>query len=164
MLITIIAPIIKNKAGDLSDNNNYRPIALATIASKLFESLILSRVSTFLSTCVNQFGFKKHHSTEMLIFLLKELFRHYIANGSSMYVTMLDASKAFDKVNHSKLFTKLIDRGCPSLLFAFFITGTEPRNSLSDGVVASQNCLPFQTVLSRVESFLHIFLTFTWMT
>ena len=35
---------------DLSDNNNYRPIALATIASKLFESLILSRVSTFLST------------------------------------------------------------------------------------------------------------------
>ena len=47
MMITIIAPIIKNKAGDLSDNNNYRPIALATIASKLFESLILSRVSTF---------------------------------------------------------------------------------------------------------------------
>ena len=31
---------------NLSDNN-YRPIALATIASKLFESLILSRVSTF---------------------------------------------------------------------------------------------------------------------
>ena len=42
-MITIIAPIIKNKA----DNNNYRPIALATISSKLFESLILSRVSTF---------------------------------------------------------------------------------------------------------------------
>ena len=64
-------PIIKNKAGDLSDNNNYRPIALATIVSKLFESLILTRVSTFLSTFVNQFGFKKHHSTEKLIFLLK---------------------------------------------------------------------------------------------
>ena len=46
-MITIIASIIKNKAGDLSDNNNYRPIALATIDSKLFESLILSRVSTF---------------------------------------------------------------------------------------------------------------------
>ena len=44
------------------------------------------------------------------------LFRHYIANGSSMYVTMLDASKAFDKVNHSKLFTKLIDWGYPSFI------------------------------------------------
>ena len=42
MMVTVIAPIIKNKAGDLSDNNNYRPIALATVASKLFESLILS--------------------------------------------------------------------------------------------------------------------------
>ena len=52
----------------------------------------------------------------MLIFLLKELFRHYIANGLSIYVTMLDASKAFDKVNHSKLFTKLIDRGWPSFI------------------------------------------------
>ena len=33
-----------------------------------------------------------------------------------MYVTMLDASKVFDKDNHSKLFTKLIDRGCPSFI------------------------------------------------
>ena len=115
-MTTIIAPIIKNKSGDLPDNNNYRPIALATVASKLFESLILSRATPFLITCDNQFELKKHHSTEMLIFLLKELFRNYIANGSSMYVTMLDASKAFDKVNHSKLFDKLIDRGCPAFI------------------------------------------------
>ena len=52
----------------------------------------------------------------MLIFLLKELFRNYIANGSSMYVTMLDASKAFDKVNHIKLFGKLIDRGSAAFI------------------------------------------------
>ena len=42
------SPIIKNKAGDLtdlSDNNNYRSTAIATIAGKLFESLILFRVS-----------------------------------------------------------------------------------------------------------------------
>ena len=95
MMVTVIAPIIKNKAGDLSDNNNYRPIALATVASKLFESLILTRVSILLTTCANQFAFKKDHSAEMLIFLLNEIFRDYIANGSSMYVTMLDASKAF---------------------------------------------------------------------
>ena len=56
-MITIIAPIIKNKTSDLSDNNNYIPNALTTIASKLFESLILSRGSTFLTMCVNQFGF-----------------------------------------------------------------------------------------------------------
>ena len=32
MMVTTIAPIIKNKAGDPSDNNN---IVLATVASKL---------------------------------------------------------------------------------------------------------------------------------
>ena len=57
MMTTIIAHIIKNKSGDLSDNNNYRPIALATVGSKLFESLILSRATPFLITCDNQFGF-----------------------------------------------------------------------------------------------------------
>ena len=49
-------------------------------------------------------------------FCEKIFFQNYIANGSSMYVTMLDASKAFDKVNHSKLFGKLIDRGCPAFI------------------------------------------------
>ena len=64
MMVTVIAPIIKkNKAGNLYDSNNYRPIALATVASKLFESLILSRASILLTTCANQFGFKKDHST-----------------------------------------------------------------------------------------------------
>ena len=71
MMTTIIAPIIKTKSGDLSDNNNYRPNALATVASKLFESLIVSRAIPFLITCDNQCAFKKHHSTEMLIFMLK---------------------------------------------------------------------------------------------
>jgi len=58
----------------------------------------------------------------MLIYLLKEMFRHDIANGSSMYVTMVDASKAFDKTNHSKLFGKLIDHGSPALLYLLYST------------------------------------------
>ena len=74
MMTKIIAPIIKNKSGDLLDNNKYRPTALATVASKLFESLILSTATQFLITCDNQFGFKKHHSTEMLIFRLQFFF------------------------------------------------------------------------------------------
>ena len=50
----------------------------------------------------------------MVLYLLKELFWNHIANGSSMYVTMLDASRTFDKVNYSKLFGKYIDSGCPA--------------------------------------------------
>ena len=41
MIETTIVPIVKNKSGNLSDSNNYRPIALATIVSKMLESVLL---------------------------------------------------------------------------------------------------------------------------
>ena len=37
---TVIVPIVKDKKGDLGSKNNFRPIALTTIMSKLFEILI----------------------------------------------------------------------------------------------------------------------------
>ena len=40
MIETTIVPIVKNKCGKIRDSNNYRPIALATIVSKLFESVL----------------------------------------------------------------------------------------------------------------------------
>ena len=38
---TAMGPIIKNKTGDTSDKNNYRPIALVTAASKLLKFVFL---------------------------------------------------------------------------------------------------------------------------
>ena len=38
--------------------SNYRPIALASIMSKLLEKIILNRISDNLVTNPNQFGFK----------------------------------------------------------------------------------------------------------
>ena len=41
---TTIVPILKNKCGNyLSESSNYRPIALATIISKEFELVLLSK-------------------------------------------------------------------------------------------------------------------------
>ena len=37
----IIVLRVKNKAGDICDVNNYRPIALVTVASKIFEIILL---------------------------------------------------------------------------------------------------------------------------
>ena len=50
-----------------ADSNNYRPIVIATILSKLYESTILYKCEDFLNTCDNQFGFKHKHSTEFCI-------------------------------------------------------------------------------------------------
>ena len=52
MIETTIVPIVKNKYV-----NNYRPIALATMVSKLFESVPLLKCEYYLTTSANQFGF-----------------------------------------------------------------------------------------------------------
>ena len=44
MIETTIGPIIKNKCGNITDSNNYKPITIATIVSKLFESVLLLKL------------------------------------------------------------------------------------------------------------------------
>ena len=66
LIETTIVPIVKNKSGNLSDSNNYRPIALATIVSKIFESVLLMKCSDYLNSCDNQFGFKSSFISPIL--------------------------------------------------------------------------------------------------
>ena len=70
---TALVPIIKNKTGDTSDKNNYRPIALVTAAWKIFEICILELLEVYLITHDHQFGFKSKHSTDMCIFTVKSI-------------------------------------------------------------------------------------------
>ena len=44
MINSVIIPIIKNKSGLFTDKNNYRPIALSSIISKVFEHTIVIRL------------------------------------------------------------------------------------------------------------------------
>jgi len=41
---------------------------------------------------------------------------HFVRNGSDVFMSSLDAREAYNRVNHVKLFDKLIDRGFPSML------------------------------------------------
>ena len=65
MINSVIIPIIKNKSGDFSDKNNYRPIALSSIISKIFEHIIIIRLEEYLWTTNNQFGFKSVHLKDL---------------------------------------------------------------------------------------------------
>ena len=116
LLESVIVPLVKNKCGNLSDSNNYRPIAIANCISKVFEGVLLNRLEEFLWTCDSQFGFKPGHSTDMSVYILHEFIDYYKQKSTSVFVTFLDASKAFDKINHWTLFRKLIDRHVPLYL------------------------------------------------
>ena len=50
MIFSVIIPLIKKKCGDQTDKNNYRPIALSSIISKVFEHLIVERLEVYLWT------------------------------------------------------------------------------------------------------------------
>ena len=116
LMSTHIISIVKDKKGDLSDKDNYRPIAITCVASKIVELLIISKYSDFFGTRCNQFGFKKKHSTDMAVFALKEVIHYYNSLSSPVYACLLNSSKAFDRVNHYHLFDKLLQRGVPKLL------------------------------------------------
>ena len=88
MIETITVPIVKDKCVNLCDSNNYRPIALTTLMSKLFKSIILLECETFLKTyaCPNQFRFKKSHSIEKCIYVLEEMIGFYKSCNTSVCV------------------------------------------------------------------------------
>ena len=52
---TVMIPLFKNKSGDTSDVNNYIPIALATVVSKIFEIILLALMESYLDTTDTQF-------------------------------------------------------------------------------------------------------------
>ena len=110
---TFLVPIIKNKNKNLHDVNNYNPIALTTVVSKLFESYMLHHLIDFLKINDNQIGFKPNHGTDMSVFLLKQVASLYVSRDTPVSAMFLDASKAFDKVDHDFLFKKLILRNVP---------------------------------------------------
>ncbi|KAK2192979.1 hypothetical protein NP493_19g09025 [Ridgeia piscesae] len=90
MLSVVLVPVIKDKAGKISYKDNYRPIALASVFSKIIEVIILGRTEIYLDTNPNQFGFKKKHGTDQCIYVLKEIIDLYrTLNGVYLYVFLM---------------------------------------------------------------------------
>ena len=118
---SVLVPIPKGNK-DPSHSQNYRAIALASSLSKVLERLILDQYSAYLYSSEYQFGFKSGSSTSLCTGIVKNVVSRYIHNGSAVLGCFLDASKAFDMVDHGILFQKLINRGLPSPITRFLLS------------------------------------------
>lgn len=145
--IAIIHPI--HKAGDKTMPNNYRPISVLPILSKILERLLNNRLTKFLYKydilSQNQYGFISGRSTEGAVLSLTEYLIGKLDNGYKCLGVFLDLSKAFDTVSIPTLINRLERigiRGIALKLFSNYLTGRKQRVKVGN-CVSNDECVTF---------------------
>ncbi len=104
-----ITAIFKN--GDDSLPENFRPISILPVFSKIIERHIYNSLNKFLSKFNllnnNQYGFRRGRGTTDAVLRLINFVTEAFENGESCVGVFADLSKAFDCVSHSVLKSKL---------------------------------------------------------
>ena len=74
-----------------------------------------------LSTTPNQFGLNEEHRTDDRLKAMKEMVEYYLTLIGSIFLCLLYARKAFDRVSHNVLFEKLGIRDAPKYAIRILI-------------------------------------------
>lgn len=130
-----VTPI--HKSGSKNLVSNYRPISKISIVCKLLDSLVADELFEHFSNHISehQHGFYRKRSTVTNLLGYTERVQNCVRSGGQMDVIYTDFSKAFDKVSHDILLTKLRDLGvCGTLLiwFSSYLKGRTLRVQIGD--------------------------------
>lgn len=116
---------------DPSNPANYRPISLLSNIAKLFERVILSRLSQVIEdkNLINnqQFGFRSGHSCVHQVQRLTNFIRAGRANKKSVGMLTLDCEQAFPTVWHNGLIHKLMSMDIPLYLCKILLSFMKDR-------------------------------------
>ena len=105
----ILTPVLK-KAKDPTNLDNYRGITVTSVIAKLFESVLLPRLSQSFDQSSLQFGFTKGLSPVMSALIVSEARAEVKMNSCApLFLVTLDSRKAFDVVNHIIILDKLYE-------------------------------------------------------
>ncbi len=111
-----VIPIFKK--GDRTNLNNYRPISLLPVLSKVFEKVINLQLTRIIENGYiddNQFGFRKNHCTEDAILKFVDRIEKDLALKKHVATVYIDVSKAFDSCDHLIILNKLKRTGLNNL-------------------------------------------------
>ena len=108
--VSSVVPVFKN-VRERSAAENYHPVSLLSVVSKVFEILVNNRIVDHLEKCGLfsdfQYGFRSSQSTADLLTVVSDrIARAFNRSGATLAVA-LDISKDFDRVWHAGLFHKL---------------------------------------------------------
>ena len=137
------------KSGVLHLLSNYRPISNLHFVSKIFERAMYRRLVDFIEKFeilfVNQFGFRKHRSTDDALIKFTDCIYDSFEKSNYSLSVFLDFSKAFDTIDHSILIKKLERFGIRGNSLRWFESYLSNRYQyVSIGSSLSQ-CLPILT-------------------
>ena len=100
-----------HKSGLLEDINNYRPISILPVLSKVLERHVSDSLTAYLNDNEllhrTQSGFRTNHSCETALNFMTDSWLNAIDQGEMIGVVLVDFKKAFDLVDHNILLTKL---------------------------------------------------------
>ena len=104
-----ISPIYKKE--DPHQTDNYRPISLLPVISKVFEKVVFKQVYEYFNVnnllYKSQYGFRKKHSTDLAGLEFNDKIVNHLDESKLPLAIFLDLSKAFDTIDHDILIRKL---------------------------------------------------------
>ena len=115
---SVVSVLYKKGKKDCLDN--YRPISLTCICCKLMESLVTDLVMDYFRMndlfTDKQYGFIKGRSTVMQLLKLTDDWTKSLDDNDQVDIIYTDFEKAFDKVPHKRLISKLQSYGLNDII------------------------------------------------
>ena len=110
--LACVKPIYKSE--DRTKCENYRPISILPVVSKIFEKEIFQQLYSYLSanSLISKFqsGFRPKHSSLTLLLQMCDEWLKNMDEGKITGLVSLDIKKAFDSINHQILMSKMKDQ------------------------------------------------------